>query len=247
MLATDLSDPEIVLGKLAARLLPILGLVACSWPVLALSSLLGGIDPQALTLAFAIILGVALLGCAMALALSVWARKPHEVVLVVYTFWARAAPLADLVRASLDEARRPAGRLEYPGEPVLCGIRTLFRARSARFLGLSRFLRGGAGGSRCAGGPGSLADATRRAARDRRRPQGTTDRLGRPAVAMAARTVARRQSRALARVASIAAVALDDDPGCAGWRLDRRRLRRRRRLRLDPGAEDLRSAPSLWS
>jgi ABC-type transport system involved in multi-copper enzyme maturation permease subunit len=88
MLATDLSDPEIVLGKLAARLLPVLGLVACSWPVMALSSLLGGIDPQALTLAFAIILAVALLGCSMAMALSVWARKPHEVVLVVYTFWA---------------------------------------------------------------------------------------------------------------------------------------------------------------
>jgi ABC-type Na+ efflux pump permease subunit len=88
MLATDLSDPEIVLGKLAARLLPVLGLVACSWPVMALSSLLGGIDPLALALAFAIILAVALLGCSMALALSVWARKPHEVVLVVYTFWA---------------------------------------------------------------------------------------------------------------------------------------------------------------
>ncbi len=87
VLATDLSDPEIVLGKLAARLLPVLGLVACSWPVLALSSLLGGIDPIALTLAFAIILAVALVGCTMALALSVWARKPHEVVLVVYTFW----------------------------------------------------------------------------------------------------------------------------------------------------------------
>ena len=88
MLATDLSDPEIVLGKLAARLLPVLGLVACSWPVLALSSLLGGIDPRAVTLAFAIILAVALLGCSMAMALSVWARKPHEVVLVVTTFWA---------------------------------------------------------------------------------------------------------------------------------------------------------------
>jgi ABC-type transport system involved in multi-copper enzyme maturation permease subunit len=88
MLATDLSDPEIVLGKLAARLLPVFGLVACSWPVLALSSLLGGIDPLAVTLAFAIILAVAILGCSMALALSVWARKPHEVVLVVYTFWA---------------------------------------------------------------------------------------------------------------------------------------------------------------
>ena len=87
MLVTDLSDPEIVLGKLAARLLPILGLVACTWPVLSISSLLGGIDPTALTLAFLVILAVALLGCALALALSVWARKPHEVVLVIYTFW----------------------------------------------------------------------------------------------------------------------------------------------------------------
>jgi ABC-type transport system involved in multi-copper enzyme maturation permease subunit len=87
MLVTDLSDPEIVLGKLAARLLPILGLVACTWPVLSICSLLGGIDPMALTLAFLIILAVALLGCTMALALSVWARKPHEVVLVTYSFW----------------------------------------------------------------------------------------------------------------------------------------------------------------
>jgi ABC-type transport system involved in multi-copper enzyme maturation permease subunit len=87
MLMTELSDAEIVLGKLGARLLPILGLVACTWPVLAICSLLGGIDPLALTWAFAIILAVALLGCTMAMALSVWARRPHEVVLVTYTFW----------------------------------------------------------------------------------------------------------------------------------------------------------------
>jgi ABC-type transport system involved in multi-copper enzyme maturation permease subunit len=87
VLVTDLSDAEIVLGKLTARLLPVLGLVGCSWPVLAISTLLGGIDPMALTLAFAVILAVALLGCTMALALSVWARRPHEVVLVVYSFW----------------------------------------------------------------------------------------------------------------------------------------------------------------
>jgi ABC-type transport system involved in multi-copper enzyme maturation permease subunit len=87
MLVTELTDAEIVLGKLAARLLPVLGLVACTWPVLSICSLLGGIDPTALTLAFAIILSVALVGCSMALALSVWARKSHEVVLVTYTFW----------------------------------------------------------------------------------------------------------------------------------------------------------------
>ena len=166
MLATDLSDPEIVLGKLAARLLPVLGLVACSWPVLALSSLLGGIDPQALTLAFAIILAVALLGCSMAMALSVWARKPHEVVLVVYTFWALVLLLWPIWYAlGLDEARRPAGRLEPAGEPVLPGVRAVFRARSVRFLGLSRFFRSDAGGSRRAGGSRDLEDAARRAAR----------------------------------------------------------------------------------
>ena len=85
MLMTDLSDPEIVMGKLAARLLPVLGLVACTWPVMAISSLLGGIDPIALALAFAIIVSVAVLGCSIALAVSVWARKSHEVILATYT------------------------------------------------------------------------------------------------------------------------------------------------------------------
>jgi ABC-type transport system involved in multi-copper enzyme maturation permease subunit len=91
MLMTDLSDAEIVLGKLAARLMPVMGLVACSWPVLAISSLLGGIDPIALTLAFAIIVAMAVLGCTIALTLSVWARKTHEVILTTYTVWILAA------------------------------------------------------------------------------------------------------------------------------------------------------------
>jgi ABC-type transport system involved in multi-copper enzyme maturation permease subunit len=88
VLATDLSDTEIVLGKLAARLAPILALVACTWPVMAISSLLGGIDPTALTMAFAIIVAVAMLGCSLALVLSVWARRTHEVMLAVYVVWA---------------------------------------------------------------------------------------------------------------------------------------------------------------
>jgi hypothetical protein len=87
MLMTDLSDTEIVVGKLAARLMPVLGLVACSWPVMAISSLLGGIDPIALTVALAVILAVAVLGCTFALTLSVWARKAHEVILGTYTIF----------------------------------------------------------------------------------------------------------------------------------------------------------------
>ena len=37
MLATDLSNAEIVLGKLGVRLIPVLGLVACVVPVVALA------------------------------------------------------------------------------------------------------------------------------------------------------------------------------------------------------------------
>jgi hypothetical protein len=40
--ATDLSDSEIVLGKLGSRLAPILGVLACGLPVTALAALLGG-------------------------------------------------------------------------------------------------------------------------------------------------------------------------------------------------------------
>jgi ABC-type transport system involved in multi-copper enzyme maturation permease subunit len=85
MLMTDLSDAEIVFGKLAARLLPVLGLVACTWPVMAISSLLGGIDPIALTLAFCVIVAVAIFACATAILLSVWARQSYEVILATYT------------------------------------------------------------------------------------------------------------------------------------------------------------------
>ena len=84
MLVTDLTSREIVLGKLAARLTPVLTLVACSMPVLLLTTLLGGVDPTALAGAFAVILGVTVAGCALALTLSVWVGKAHEVLMATY-------------------------------------------------------------------------------------------------------------------------------------------------------------------
>ena len=90
MLVTDLRAPEIILGKLCARLVPTFFLIACAWPVAAIGSLLGGINPEHLTMAFAITLAVGLLGCSMALALSAWAKSVHEVLLAVYTFWGLA-------------------------------------------------------------------------------------------------------------------------------------------------------------
>jgi ABC-type transport system involved in multi-copper enzyme maturation permease subunit len=90
LLVTDLSDVEIVLGKLAARLVPVVGLIVASLPVLAIGILLGGIEPEALVGAYLVTLAVAVLGCALALTLSVWCAKTHEVLLTVFTLWTLA-------------------------------------------------------------------------------------------------------------------------------------------------------------
>jgi ABC-type transport system involved in multi-copper enzyme maturation permease subunit len=104
LLVTDLADAEIVLGKLAARLTAAVGFVGCVLPVMALSTLLGGIDPVALIGALMITLALALFGCAVALALSVWASKPHEVLLGTYAVWAvwlLGVPMVDGVLGQL--------------------------------------------------------------------------------------------------------------------------------------------------
>ncbi|OJW21701.1 MAG: hypothetical protein BGO49_10140 [Planctomycetales bacterium 71-10] len=84
VMATDLTDSEIVLGKLAAALLPVVGLVFSVLPVLMLASLLGGIDPMLLLGSFLITLATAVLACTLAFTLSVWGKKTHEVLGATY-------------------------------------------------------------------------------------------------------------------------------------------------------------------
>ena len=96
MLLTDLSDAEIVLGKLAGRLVPILGMEGCSLPVLGLGSLLGGIDPASLFGALAVGVAMAILCCSIALAFSTWGTRTHEVVLAtmgVEAIWLLSIPI----------------------------------------------------------------------------------------------------------------------------------------------------------
>lgn len=81
---TDLRDREIVLGKLGARLLPVLALMSGSIPVMALCSFLGGVDLPMAVSAYLVTVGVAGVGCALALLFSVWARKPHHALLPTY-------------------------------------------------------------------------------------------------------------------------------------------------------------------
>ena len=77
MLATDLSNAEIVLGKLGVRFVPVLGLIACTLPVTALAGLLGGIDPIALAGSFLAAIACAVLGLLARLdAVSLGAEDP---------------------------------------------------------------------------------------------------------------------------------------------------------------------------
>jgi ABC-type transport system involved in multi-copper enzyme maturation permease subunit len=96
LFVTDLSDAEIVLGTLGARLAPIFGLIVGGVPVMALAALLGGIDFGALVGAFALSMALAVLGCTLALTLSVRVPKTHEVLMAVYVaegLWLFALPI----------------------------------------------------------------------------------------------------------------------------------------------------------
>jgi ABC-type transport system involved in multi-copper enzyme maturation permease subunit len=96
VMVTDLSDMEIILGKLSARLAPVIGLIACGVPVTCLSALLGGIDFGAIAGLFVVSLALAVLVCTLALFISVRAAKTHEVLMAVYMIlglWLLALPI----------------------------------------------------------------------------------------------------------------------------------------------------------
>src|SRR3954449_11577667 len=112
LFATDLSDAEIVLGKLAARLEPVLGMILCVAPVLAIATLFGGVDPVGLIGALLVLLSCAVFGCSLALTLSVWGRKTHEVLLATYAvgiLYLLAAPICAGLQAMFPSACRALG------------------------------------------------------------------------------------------------------------------------------------------
>ena len=88
MLMTDLSNVEIVLGKLAARLVPVLCLLACTLPMMELLTLgRGRRSANRSGGALSSRVGMAVLGCSLAMLLSLWVGKTHEALLATYAVW----------------------------------------------------------------------------------------------------------------------------------------------------------------
>ena len=84
MMVTDLSDVEIVLGRLASRMVTVLGVIACGLPVLAILTAFGGVDPVEIATGTMVIVGVAVMAVCLSLTFSVWATKPHEALTATY-------------------------------------------------------------------------------------------------------------------------------------------------------------------
>jgi ABC-type transport system involved in multi-copper enzyme maturation permease subunit len=121
---TELTDREIVLGKLGARLAPVLALMAYGLPVLALGSFLGGIDMAAALGAELVTAGVAILSCTLALMTSLWARKPHQALLLTYALvglWVGLVP-ALIVLFRLNKPNTLVGVVPYMTNPVMAAF-----------------------------------------------------------------------------------------------------------------------------
>ena len=73
-------------GEARARLVPVFGMLLCATPVLAMEALFGGVDPVWIIGAFFVVLSCAVFGCSLALTLSVWGKKTHEVLMATYLF-----------------------------------------------------------------------------------------------------------------------------------------------------------------
>ncbi len=84
LLASPLSGAEIVLGKLAARLLNLVVLVAVGLPVVSLALFLGGIDPDTVWLCYGTSFSTLYLVASLSILVSTFSQRPRDAILRAY-------------------------------------------------------------------------------------------------------------------------------------------------------------------
>jgi ABC-type transport system involved in multi-copper enzyme maturation permease subunit len=147
MLITEVTSLDIVLGVLAARLLPVLGGVGCMVPVLAVTSYLGGVPPEAMVDLLAVTFGSAALGCTLALALSIGARRFHEVLVTTYVLlsgWVLGYPILMTIRMTAVGGLVPGEAMRWLRDvnPAWLAMAPILRPGSSRSDEVWAFLGG---------------------------------------------------------------------------------------------------------
>jgi ABC-type transport system involved in multi-copper enzyme maturation permease subunit len=84
LFASTLSNAEIVLGKLLARLFQVGYLVLAGMPILFIAMLMGGIAPEAIVLLTIVTLSTALTVSIISITVSVWSARAREAVVRAY-------------------------------------------------------------------------------------------------------------------------------------------------------------------
>jgi ABC-type transport system involved in multi-copper enzyme maturation permease subunit len=96
LLASRLTGPEIVVGKLMARLLHVGVYLAIGLPVLSLLTLFGGVDPMFVLLAYAAAISTAVFLASLSIFVSAIARRAREAIFLAYVleaFWLFLPPI----------------------------------------------------------------------------------------------------------------------------------------------------------
>ncbi len=113
LFATDLSNHEIVLGKLAARLVVTLCLAIAGLPILSIAMLLGGIEPQRLYMAMAITFSTTLGLAALGIGVSVATKRSRDAVVRTYGLLAVMVILPPIVSVMLMAGTTPVAVREW--------------------------------------------------------------------------------------------------------------------------------------
>ena len=152
---TDLSDLEIVLGKLVAGLLNIFTILGASVGFLSICAFFGGISFGQVANLFAVTAASGVAGGALGLLIALWRDRTFQsialtILMVVFSVagveaFAIAFPTLDFLGVPLVEVLNPYRAMVavlYPQADQMTGV---VRASSVVYIGARLTLRGGAG------------------------------------------------------------------------------------------------------
>jgi ABC-type transport system involved in multi-copper enzyme maturation permease subunit len=118
LLTSRLSSLEIVVGKLAARMLQVVVLVLTGLPIMSILSLFGGLDPPLVVAAFAGTLTTAFALAGLSILVSSAARRARDAIVTTYLLLALWLAGVPIVRALIDPtSARLAGWLARLARP----------------------------------------------------------------------------------------------------------------------------------
>lgn len=99
LLLTRLSNFQVVIGKLAANMLGIGGLILCALPLMLLVSLLGGVSLQQVWMATAVIAATAMWCGALATLVAFWREKTFQTLAVTFLAIAGILVICEVIAA----------------------------------------------------------------------------------------------------------------------------------------------------